>query len=207
LPLACFRPRSYLIANPANQGTQAFGGNLAFLFDVNSPVTVTGLGVFNAAGDGVIHGTIDVDIFNTTSNALVTPIATFQGTYTPIGFDVFQSITPVVLPIGTYEVDAVGFNSSDLNGNLSTGSTSGAVLNNDGGKLTFTGASYDFSSVLDDPQNSCAGCFSPPDQFHQWDAGAFVIGNATATPEPRFYGVLGIGLASLMVLVRRKRVS
>src|SRR6266852_9103832 len=49
--------------DPANQGMQAFGGNLALNFNVNSPITVFDLGVFNASGSGTITGTIQVVIF------------------------------------------------------------------------------------------------------------------------------------------------
>ena len=121
---------------------------------MNSPITVTGLGVFNASGSGTITGPIRVVIFNTVTNTEVTPVETFKGAYTPagLGFDVFQVITPVVLGVGSYEVDAVGFGSNDKDGNLNTGSSSGPMLNNGGGALTFTGAGWDYdSSTLDDP--------------------------------------------------------
>ena len=105
--------------DPSNQGNQAWGGNLGLLFQVNSPIVVTALGVFNASGSGTITGTINVVIYNTTTNTAVTPVLTFHGHYTPagLGFDVFQPITPVPLGVGSYEIDAVGFSSTDLNGN------------------------------------------------------------------------------------------
>jgi hypothetical protein len=46
--------------DPSNQGAQARGGNLGLLFQVNSPIPVTSLGVFNASGSGTISGTINL---------------------------------------------------------------------------------------------------------------------------------------------------
>src|SRR5215469_11042230 len=44
--------------DPANQGNQAFPGNVALDFQVLSPTTVTALGAFNAVGNGLITGNI-----------------------------------------------------------------------------------------------------------------------------------------------------
>src|SRR5580700_3603348 len=80
--------------DPAGQGKQVWGGNLALNFNVLSPITVTELGVFNASGTGKITGPIEVVIYNTGTNTAVTPEVTFMGNYTPagLGYDVFQAI-------------------------------------------------------------------------------------------------------------------
>jgi hypothetical protein len=188
--------------DPALQGTQDFGGNLALRFNVDSPITVTALGAFNAAGSGLITGTIQVVIFDTVANKEVTPVVSFHGLYSTagLGYDVFQAITPVVLGVGSYEVDAVGFSLTDLNGNLNTSSTTGPVLNDDGGKLTFTGAAYDGSGSLDDPM-TCVICSPPPRQFSQVDAGTFVIAEASAAPEPSYLLVLVV-LGAILAAIR-----
>ena len=186
--------------DPARQGVQAWGGNLALNFNVISPITVNELGVFNSAGGGTITGTIKVVIYNTVTNTAVTPVVTFKGNYAPagLGFDVFQAITPVVLGVGSYEVDAVGFSASDLNGNINLGS-SGPILNNFAGSLAFTGASYDGSTVLDDP-SLCVGCAPLPAQSHQFDAGTF-----GQVPEPSSLLLFGTGVLALgMMAFRRK---
>lgn len=191
-------------SDPAGQGTQDYGGNLALTFSVLSPITVVDLGIFNASGSGVVTGSVQVAIYNTGTDTMVTPVVTFSGAYTPAGFDVFQAITPVVLAAGSYEIDTVGFSGADLNGNLNTGSSTGPILNNDGGAIAFTGAAYDGSATLDDPA-TCTGCQAPPAQYAQFDAGTFEI--ASSAPEPSFFGVLAVGLAGLLFANRRRRLA
>ena len=160
--------------DPAGQASQNFSGNLALTFNVNSAVTVDALGVYNASGTGVITGPIDVEIYDVTTHTVVAS-AIFPGSsdsYTFPGFDVFQAVTPVTLAAGSYEVDAVGFGSNDLNGNLNTGSSSGPLLNDLGGALTFTGAAWDYSTTLDQP-TTCSTCQVGAAQDHQFDAGTF----------------------------------
>jgi PEP-CTERM motif-containing protein len=190
--------------DPSGQGAQAFGGNLALNFDVFSPITVTALGVFNASGTGKIHGPIQVVIYDLVANTQVTDVVTFQGTYTPLasGFDVFQPISPVMLLPGSYQVDAVGFGESDLNGNLNTGSSTGPLLNDGGGLLNFTGASWDSSPTLDEP-TTCAGCQPLPTQNSQFDAGTFEFAQV---PEPATLLPFGCGLAGIAALRRRRPV-
>lgn len=193
--------------DPAGQGTQAWGGNLGLNFNVLSPITVTELGVFNASGSGTITGTIEVAIFNTADPTVPVTMVTFSGTYTPSGFDVFQAITPIVLGPGSYEVDAVGFNASDLNGNLNTGSSSGPILNNGGGALAFTGGTYDSSASLDDPA-SCTGCILPANGS-QFDAGTFgyQTGTVTSTPEPSSLLLFAAGLIGLLGAAKLKLMA
>jgi PEP-CTERM motif-containing protein len=197
---ASTRADNIAYTDPAGQGRQAWGGNLALNFNVLSPITVTELGVFNASGSGTITGTIKVVIYNTGTNTAVTPVVAFHGNYSPagLGFDVFQPITPVILGIGSYEVDAVGFSASDLNGNINLGSI-GPILNNFAGSLAFAGASYDSSTSLDDP-SSCAGCVPLPAQSRQFDAGTF-----GQVPEPSSLLLFGTGVLALgMMAFRRK---
>jgi hypothetical protein len=195
---------------PAGQGTQNFYGNLANFFTVNSSVTVVSLGVFNASGTGYIAGPIQVGLYDVTAGIQVGPTVTFQGQYTPqgLGYDVFQSITPVTLVAGDlYEVDAVGFSVADPNGNLNTGSSSGPALNNLGGALSFPlGYSvYSFSTTLDFPTATTNGGVldrgGPNDQYVPalYDAGTFAV-----SPEPSSLFLFGSGLLGLAGALRHK---
>jgi hypothetical protein len=167
-----FGQDSIIYTDPAGQGTQSFDGNLGLDFTVNEGITVDALGAFNASGIGTITGTIDVAIYDFSTSSWVTPTVAFHGAYTPDGYDVFQSITPVYLAPGNYQVDSVGFSDSDLNGNLFTGST-GPATNPLGGALTFTGAGYVNSAGLVHPE-TCNGCGrAPSPQNMQFDAGTF----------------------------------
>jgi hypothetical protein len=190
--------------DPANQGTQDWYGNLALQFQVWGPISVTSLGVFNASGTGTITtGPITVGIYDLTTSTLITSISFPTGSYTHQGFDVFQSITPVVLSPGLYEVDAVGFSGTDKNGNLNTGSSSGPTLDTLGGHIAFQGAAWDYSTTLDYP-TTCPSCVSGAQQSQQFDAGTF---NATPIPEPGFYESLGglwVTSGGLLLAIRRR---
>jgi hypothetical protein len=191
-------------SDPANSGTQAWSGNLALDFNVNSSITISQMGVFNAAGNGIITGFIDVAIFNTNTGVMVPgTLAVFHGAYATggLGYDVFQHITPVTLGPGSYGVVAVGFSGNDLNGNINF-LTSGPLLDNLGGKLTFTGASYDGNITLDNP-TSCAGCQGPPAQWRQFDAGTFAVPESSTLAT-----LLGFGIFNLAAVlgVRRKLI-
>ena len=191
-------------SDPANSGKQFYTGNLALDFTVNSSITISQMGVFNAAGNGFITGFIDVAIFDTNTGFMVPgTLAVFHGAYATggSGYDVFKPITPVTLGPGSYGVVAVGFSGTDPNGNINFG-TSGPLLDNLGGKLTFTGASYDGNSILDNP-TTCIGCQGPPAQFRQFDAGTFAVPESSTLAT-----LLGFGIFNLAAVlgVRRKLI-
>ena len=184
---------------------QGFTGNLASFFQVNSPVTVDALGIFNASGTGYIAGTIQVGLYDVTTGEQVGTTVTFgpDTSYTAgggFGHDVFQTIAPQTLAPGLYEVDAVGFSATDTNGNTGFPPEPGPVFNTLGGALNFSGYSYynGDSSGLDFPNvNNGLGIYDT----HIYEAGTL---EASPVPEPSSLLLLGTGLAAFAGMLRRK---
>ena len=189
-------------------GSQNYNGDLAMLFTVNSPIVVSALGVYNQSGSGTITGTISVEIYNLTTNSIAVGPVAFNGAY---GFcsgstnDVCQSVPAVLLGLGNYEVEAVGFSNTDLNANIGAPfNNTGPTLNTNGGLISFTGAAYDSSITLDHPI-TCIGCAAAPSpQNTQFGAGTFEFADV---PEPATFGLVGISLLSLAALRRNGRVK
>jgi len=198
--------------DPALQGTQGWGGNLALTFSVvSADITVNSLGIFDADGSGEVPlgTTVLVGIYNS-GGTLVASTSIGPGLYSVsgAGYDILQAITPVVLTPGTYEVDAAGFDGSFMNGNLNVGSSSGPTLANLGGNLVYTGAAWDYTfGSLDDP-TTCLSCQAAPSpQNQQFDAGTFAVGTITPVPEPGSLFLLGTGLLGLAFVAFRKTKS
>jgi len=186
--------------------------NLALTFDVNTPVSVTALGVFNASGSGTITGPVEVAIFQDSgAGTQVTPTVTFAGNYTPVGsgYDVVQTITAVILQPGAYLVDEWGLNTAaDPAGDQYYGSI-GPTLNDGGGLLTFTGALADYTGAFDNPflnGDACSGCATAPAVYSEFDAGTFEF-SATIVPEPSSFllTVAFLGILSCAIGRRFRR--
>ena len=187
------------------QGVQAFGGNAALAFEVNSDIDVTDLGVFDPKGDDTFSAgtTLSVAIFScpvincTTGGTQVGPAVTFTsaspGTIAPGTSDVMKAVTPFLLSAGFYEVVADGYNANDMVGNFNGGST--GPDNTGAPEVTATGGNYDSNLTLD-AARSCDGCNNAA---RQWDAGTFDFTDATAAPEPGTLVIVGLGMAMLAV--------
>jgi hypothetical protein len=141
-------------------------------------VTISDLGVFNQSGTGYITGTIQVALFNVTTDQQITATVTFgpDTGYTAESNAVYQSITPITLGPGTYAVDAVGFSGTDTNGNNGfPGPPADPTPGFDtfGGALSFPtpGSFYDSNHSLD-----LANISDP----HLYEAGTFEV---SAVPE------------------------
>lgn len=220
----------------AGQGNQNWTGNLALTFTVNpgSSVIVGELGVFNASGSGSLSAyngsatNITVGIYDATGTLVPGTQYTFSssGSYTLVGYDLFQAITPVTLTAGSYAIDAIGFNGPNANGNISmltysstTQSDSGppetgSSLDTDNGAITPIGAAWDTNTTPDDPTptvdnpTGCGHCGSYVNGVYEDSAGPnpneFAAGTFEITPEPGSLLLLGTGLLGLAAILFRK---
>ena len=120
-------------------------------FDVNSPIVVSQLGVFDSAQDGLI-APIQAAIYDRTSQATVSPVVTFSAgsgavAGTLLGGSRYLSIAPLTLPAG-FHGSIITFGYGDgINGELD-GNTFGTAAgtptfpwttNNGGGLISFVG--------------------------------------------------------------------
>jgi hypothetical protein len=189
--------------DPADVGNQIWNGSLGQDFTVNSPITVTELGVFDSGQTGTIGGTLEVAIFSS-SGTQETPTVTFSGTTgTLVGGDLFLSLaTPITLAPGNYSVTTAGWDANILNGNMNCvgnpacGTTGGPftppTLNTGGGAITFTGVGFLSGGGL---QYLGPIAPYPPTEFN---AGSFQF---TTVPEPGM--MLELALGVLLILVPR----
>jgi hypothetical protein len=196
---------SVIYSDPADVGNQGYVGALGQDFTVNSPITITQLGVFDSGQDG-IAGTIRVAIFSS-NGTQVTPTLTFTSTTTGttlIGGDLFLTLsTPITLAPGSYSLTTLGWGPSDPDGNAScTAGCNGAAgasftpptLNTDGGAITFTGVGFT-SPVLE--YVGPVGTYPA----NQYDAGSFIV----STPEPGVMLSLMLGLGLLLFIGYRRQ--
>jgi hypothetical protein len=188
---------------------QAWGGSLGMEFTVNSDIAVTSMGVYNAAGNGVISGTLQVEIFeqNPDNSWSVVPGTYAEFTSANPGtqdlvndgkYDLYQAITPVLLNPGDYAVVAVGFSSADPNGN--SGEPVGVGATEDAsGLLSYTGSgeyNLEQNGLLVFPDTTDGG------PANRYDAGTFEFNSA---PEPASFFLIGTGLALTVFVARRSR--
>jgi hypothetical protein len=185
-------------------GNQNWTGSLGMDFDVNTPIAVTAMGVYESGGSIINGGTLDVEIFNATTQLPVTSTLTsFTSTQgTLIGGSRFLNLpTAVTLPVGDYSIVAFGYNGSNPNGNLGmTGNVLvGSTLNDGGGAISFVGSS------LYSAQGTGGIYPNIPDTGpdNRYYAGTFEY---TSVPLPPTLLLLGSGLMGLGLLRFRRKI-
>lgn len=120
-------------------GNQAFTGPLGMDFDVNSPIRVTELGVFDSAQDGLVN-TITAYIYDrTTQTSIVSLPFTAASPGTLVAGSRMKALpAPIVLPAGFQgSIVAENFGASDQNGNSSTPAW---TTDSGGGLVSFVGS-------------------------------------------------------------------
>ena len=195
-------------------GNQSYTGALGMAFQVNTPIVVNGLGVFDSGGDGLSRE-IYVEIRQLTSlpsGNVSSPVnlagsavasATFltTGSYPLIGGARWQQISETVIGVGNWMIIARGYGPGEQNYNAGGGSNSNHVnaVDTFGGAITWGIGPY---------LGNAYGSGSLPDTWDYHLGGGPVIrygaGTFSVVPEPSTYALMGtVGLA-LYLLRRRK---
>jgi len=179
-------------------GTQAYNGALGNEFDVLSPagISVTRLGVFDDNSDG-LNSTITVGIFDRSTASLVGTSLTFTGNDGSLedGTRWITLVSPITLAAGFQGmVVAQGYNGSERNGNVGTGSTA-SPTDDGGGAISFVGGSrFGPGGVFAYPTSVDGG---PANRYH---AGNF---DYDVIPEPSSLALL-LGAFGLFGFRRRR---
>jgi hypothetical protein len=164
------------------------GSVVGWVFDVNAPITVTALGIYDPTG--ILNSSSVVGIYNTVGQSLVVS-TTVQSTGSTL-FDnfLYQSVAPVTLEQGgTYVIAMTNAmdGASGLNTSVATAS-----------QITYVTSALGSGDMLIFPTNDSAldiGIFGPNFTFQTDDP----------TPEPAF-SALGIGLTALLGLGISRRL-
>jgi hypothetical protein len=121
-------------------GSQNFGGPLGMDFDVNQPIAVTELGVFDSGSDG-LSVQLGAALYNRDTQALMAQLTFAAGTTgTLIGGSRFLPLsTPLFLPAGFHgTIVAQGYAATEPDGNA-TSQTLTWTMNDGGGLISFVG--------------------------------------------------------------------
>lgn len=177
-------------------GNQPWNGTLGLNFDVNAPIVITSLGVFDDSSDG-LQATLAVTIFDrATQQQLFSPVIFSSGTANTGNEYIFQSIAPLILRRGAYQLAAWNYDANEQNYNNS--GPGGPITFNDlGGRLTAVGTSY----------SNAGGVYGnqPDVGLTRYGAGSLM---AAAIPEPATWAMLigGFGVVGgAMRSARRNR--
>jgi len=176
-----------------------------------TPVTVTQLGAFDSNQDGIVN-TITVGIFNL-SGALIGSSATLTNSSpgTLIGLSRFVSVTPFLLPSGTYSIVAAGFTGGDtFSSNTGLGATTS--FDSFGGALSLIigGGRWNDSiataNMFQLPTENCSSGCSNNVNYNQSDpvfqAGTFAV--VAAVPDAGLTSMmLGLGVLTMGWMRRR----
>ena len=168
---------------PPNQN---WTGSLGLDFTVNSQITITALGAYSGVGE---NANIYVEIFTGSGTAVPGLVATISTTLSPY---TWQSVTPVTLGPGTYQIAAWGYGPI---GNYNTGISPGTPISFDtlGAALTEGSPWYNDPGVTGFAVDHLDNFNGGGDHFY--GAGNF---DAVVTPLPSTWlmllsGFIGLG--------------
>jgi hypothetical protein len=171
-------------------------------FDVNAPITITRLGVFDSGSNGLAH-LLTAQIYDRDTQAPVTPLITFAAGTGPaagtlIGGSRFLDITPLALLVGFHgSIVASHYDATEPSFNSFGSPNTTATTDTGGGLISFVGESR-FAGVPDVYPTGPGG--GPVNRF---DAGTFAF--VAGVPEPSAFVLVGSAAGGLLALRRRAR--
>jgi hypothetical protein len=182
-------------------GDQFWTGSLGMDFNVNTPVVITALGVFDSLTQGIPSGTtLTAAIYNRTTKLKLFSIDftnSSPGVHDGLGAFLFKNTGDILLAVGNYSIVAWGFGPAKANGNGYYTPSLLPVTNTGGGLISFVGHSrWDVTPGVFPAVTSNA---VPNDAFL---AGTFEY---RKVPLPPTALLLGSGLLGLGLLRFRKR--
>lgn len=169
---------AYLTASGV--GTHTFAGNLGMDFQVDRPIRVTELGVFDSGQDG-IKGAVGVSLWIRSQNNVTTQLAMLdfsagEGRLVPgTGSRFLPLETPLILQPGTYTINATGFVGQDRYGQAQDAAPVNGTTDGANGAVRFVGSArfatdpnrFTFEPFHRYPNRVDTG------PFNKWAAGTF----------------------------------
>lgn len=180
---------------------QFISNPLGLDFNVNQPITITALGVFDSGQNGLAFAQV-VRIYDRSTQQSIASLTVPAGTTASLigGSRFVDLVTPLLLPAGFLGSVVAEINPTDGNWN-SGGGTGISTLNTGGGALSFVGG----GRVSDD------GPGVYPTRLDGGPANRYLAGTFafTAVPEPTTAALLAVGATVLIYagLRRRRRAS
>ena len=161
-----------------NQDLSSVPQSLGMDFDVNSPISITSLGVFDSGGDG-LAGPLRAHIYNRDSQASLASLDfTPSQPGTLVGGSRFKPLSnPLVLPAGFHGTVVVDYltNQMELNGNWGHGAGSWTT-DSGGGLISFVGSARTTVSGIGYPGVADAG------PANRYAAGTFLFTAGSGPP-------------------------